>query len=266
MIISGFHIKDLDYFTNGTTSKLEKVELDVTSTDSISSAVSLTQRITDGKLDMLINNAGYGYMMPLLDIDKESVRRNFDVNVFGLLEVTQAFFPFLQNAQGMVVNQASIAGLPNVCQPYIGSYSASKAAVIDLSNTMRVELAPFGIQVVTLITGDVKTEFWNSTVSYNIGLPESSQYLPIQPKVEDMMRGKTNPPGQHMADRWASAVVGDLLRSNPPVYSHRGYLATTMRIVSWILPVWLGDWLFTQSADLDKLKTILGSEASKKDR
>lgn len=130
--------------------RLEYMQLDVTFPESISAAVSQVTRITGGKLDFLVNNAGYGYMMPLMDASISEVKRNYDVNVFGLLAVTQAFFPLLRAAQGMVVNQSSIAGLGAGYQPFIGSYSSSKAAVTALSNTMRVELTPFGVRVCLL--------------------------------------------------------------------------------------------------------------------
>lgn len=129
------------------TDRLEQVELDVTSADSIAAAVAEVRRITNDKLDILINNAGYGYMMPLMDAKIEEVRRNYDVNVIGLLAVTQAFFPLLRAAKGMVVNQSSIAGLPGVSQPYIGTYGSSKAALSQMSDVMRIELAPFGVKV-----------------------------------------------------------------------------------------------------------------------
>jgi NAD(P)-dependent dehydrogenase (short-subunit alcohol dehydrogenase family) len=147
VIITGLKLEHLDYFSNGATSRVEKLELDVTSASSISAAVVMVRDIAGGRLDILINNAGYGYMMPLIDADIERVKKNFDVNVFGVLSVTQAFFPLLRPAKGMVVNQASIAGLANISQPFIGSYSASKTAVLDMSNTLRVELAPFDIKV-----------------------------------------------------------------------------------------------------------------------
>lgn len=86
-------------------------------------------------------------MMPLLDAPINSIKQNFNVNVFGLIEVTQAFFPLLRVAQGIVVNQSSIAGMPGICQPFIGSCSASKMAVTDFSNTMRMEFKPFGVDV-----------------------------------------------------------------------------------------------------------------------
>ena len=88
--------------------------------------------------------------MPLLDADAAAVAANFDVNVFGLLGVTQAFFPLLRHAQGVVVNQCSIASLPPGRQPFIGTYCATKAAVASLSDTMRVEFKPFGVKVSTI--------------------------------------------------------------------------------------------------------------------
>ena len=103
----------------------------------------------------------YGYMMPLLDAPLADVRRNFEVNVFGLLAVTQAFFPLLRAAGGRVVNQSSIAGLSPGCQPFLGTYSSSKAAVTAMSNAMRVEFEPFGVKVrdiVLFLSGKLKVD------------------------------------------------------------------------------------------------------------
>lgn len=86
-------------------------------------------------------------MASLLDAPIAKVKAEYEVNVFGLLAVTQAFFPLLKEANGMVVNQSSIAGLRSGCQPFIGAYSSSKAAVTAMSNTMRVEFEPFGVKV-----------------------------------------------------------------------------------------------------------------------
>ena len=79
------------------------------------------------------------------------------------------------------------------------------------------------------------------------------------------MNGKTNPPGQHTSDRWAASVVSDLLRSKPPVYVRRGYLATTMQFLSWLVPRWVFDWLFTKSSDLKKMKSKAALQEDKKD-
>jgi 1-acylglycerone phosphate reductase len=144
---------------------LVRLELDVTSAASIAAAVKEVAAVTNGTLHLLVNNAGYGYMMPLMDADPLAVAKNFNVNVFGLVAVTQAFFPLLREANGVVANQCSISGLAGGRQPFIGTYSASKAAALSLSDTMRVELAPFGIKVrkslsyhvVQLLTGGVRS-------------------------------------------------------------------------------------------------------------
>lgn len=148
VIATALDLPDLDYLKSPSpTVALEKLQLDVTKTDSISAAAAKTEKITNGRLDVLINNAGYGYMMPILDSDLEKIKRNFDVNVFGIIGVTQAFFPMLRSAQGVLVNQCSIAGLMASYQPFINSYQASKSAAVKFSDAMRVELSPFGVKV-----------------------------------------------------------------------------------------------------------------------
>jgi NAD(P)-dependent dehydrogenase (short-subunit alcohol dehydrogenase family) len=146
VIASSLDLKLLEYLPKEA-GKLQYVQLDVASTESISAAVKQVEAITGGRLDFLVNNAGYGYMAPLLEASIPKVRAEYEVNVFGLLAVTQAFFPLLRAAKGIVVNQSSIAGLRSGCQPFIGAYSSSKAAVTAMSNAMRVEFEPFGVKV-----------------------------------------------------------------------------------------------------------------------
>jgi 1-acylglycerone phosphate reductase len=146
VIATGLSLSHLDHITAPST-RVTKIQLDVTSPSSISSAVETVDQLTNGTLHYLVNNAGYGYMMPLLDANVDAVRDNFEVNVFGLLAVTQAFFPLLCRAQGVVVNQCSIASMVGGRQPFIGSYCATKAAVASLNDHMRLEFAPFGVKV-----------------------------------------------------------------------------------------------------------------------
>lgn len=113
VIATNIRMEDMDYLSSAPSptqeARLENLQLDVTDPESIATARDATAKLTGGKLDFLFNNAGYGYMMPLLDCSIEDMRRNFDVNVFGLLAVTQALFPLLMEAGGVVVNQSSIA-------------------------------------------------------------------------------------------------------------------------------------------------------------
>lgn len=272
VIVTAPDLKALDYLPiHNASADRVTLQLDVTSPDSIAAAVDSTQRLLQHhgtRLSFLVNNAGYGYMMPLLDAPLEAIKHNFDVNVFGLLAVTQAFFPLLRAAKGIVVNQASIAGLPGICQPFIGSYSASKTAVADFSNTLRSELAPFDVKVVTLFTGDVGTKFWDAghLMGSHEGLPESSPYLLMKDRAESMMRGQTIPKGQHTRERWAAAVVGDLLKANPPCAIRRGSLATVMWLVSLFVPTFLLDLMFWRTSRLGQFKANLRRQETLKKR
>ncbi|KAI7251523.1 hypothetical protein KC343_g1530 [Hortaea werneckii] len=258
VIATNIRIADMEYLSSTPSSsqdaRLEELQLDVTNPESIATARDATAKLTGGKLDYLFNNAGYGYMMPLLDCSIESMRKNFDVNVFGLLAVTQALFPLLREAGGVVVNQSSIAALSATYQPFIGSYQASKSALSSLSNNMRVEFAPIGVKVVTLETGDVRTGFWTYASANGATLPPNSLYHPIKDAAEKTMRGQGNPPGQHTRERWARAVIDDVLQARTPSHVRRGYLATTLYVVSLLMPFWVLDWLYTRACGLDKLR------------
>ncbi|WPH00744.1 Hypothetical protein R9X50_00357400 [Acrodontium crateriforme] len=199
----------------------------------------------------------YGYMMPILDSDLQKIKLNFDVNVFGMIAVTQAFFPMLRISRGILVNQCSIAGLMASYQPFINSYQASKSAAVKFSGALRVELRPFGVKVVTLITGAVDTPLWQNTEGARVGIPANSRYLPIKDRVEAMMTGQSNPAGLTPAREWAKGVVADLLKTNPPIHIRRGYLSITMWIVNWLMPWWMMDWLFTQSSGTGTLQKLL---------
>ncbi|KAI6865683.1 hypothetical protein KC338_g3815 [Hortaea werneckii] len=251
VIATNIRIADMEYLSSTPSSsqdaRLEELQLDVTNPESIATARDATAKLTGGKLDYLFNNAGYGYMMPLLDCSIESMRKNLDVNVFGLLAVTQALFPLLREAGGVVALSATY-------QPFIGSYQASKSALSSLSNNMRVEFAPIGVKVVTLETGDVRTGFWTYASANGATLPPNSLYHPIKDAAEKTMRGQGNPPGQHTRERWARAVIDDVLQARTPSHVRRGYLATTLYVVSLLMPFWVLDWLYTRACGLDKLR------------
>ncbi|MBO6275834.1 MAG: SDR family NAD(P)-dependent oxidoreductase, partial [Pseudomonas sp.] len=96
-----------------------------------------------GGLDVLINNAGFGAMGPLLDGGVEGLQQQFETNVFSIVGVTRALFPALRRNKGLVVNIGSVSGV--LVTPFAGAYCASKAAVHALSDALRMELAPFAI-------------------------------------------------------------------------------------------------------------------------
>lgn len=263
VVATGLHLDHLDHLP--ASPSLAKLQLDVTDTSSIAIAVARTTELTGGKLSYLINNAGYGYLAPITDLSLSATKANFDVNVFGLIAVTQSFFPLLRAAKGTVVNQCSIAALPPARQPYLGVYSATKAAVASLNDTMRVEFGPFGVKVVNLVTGDVRTEFWRNVAAKAEVLAEDSPYAPTRKDVERVVSGETRPKGGHERGVWAANVVGDLLRrpESPPRFIRRGFLATAMYIASLLLPIWVADWAFGRTCNLYELQGILERQKGK---
>ncbi len=110
-----------------------------------------------GGLDVLINNAGFGAMGPLLDGGVAAMQRQFETNVFAIVGVTRALFPVLRRAKGLVVNIGSVSGI--LVTPFAGAYCASKAAVHAFSDALRMELAPFGIRVMEVQPGAIESSF-----------------------------------------------------------------------------------------------------------
>jgi len=139
--------------------RLVPIRLDVTlSADIESAARRIDAERGDGGLDGLVNNAGIAVGGPLEFVPMALVREQFDINVLGLLAVTQAILPLLRRARGRIVNIGSIAGITTT--PLVGPYCASKHAVEALSDGLRLELAGSGIEVALIEPGAVKTPIW----------------------------------------------------------------------------------------------------------
>jgi NAD(P)-dependent dehydrogenase (short-subunit alcohol dehydrogenase family) len=134
---------------------LTPILLDVTDSDSIASAVRTVSQATAGDLFGLVNNAGLSLNGPLEMVPVAEVKKLMDVNVIGLLAVTQAFLPLLRKSPGRIVNISSGHGLLAI--PDKSAYAASKFAVRAISDALRVELRPFGVSVSCLAVGKVDT-------------------------------------------------------------------------------------------------------------
>jgi NAD(P)-dependent dehydrogenase (short-subunit alcohol dehydrogenase family) len=139
--------------------RVEPLVLDVTDPGSVEAAAGLVERRTGGRgLDVLVNNAGYALPGPLEALAEADLRELFDTNLFGLLAVTRAFLPAMrERGRGRVVNVGSIMG--RVAMPLLGAYNASKHAVAAVTDALRMELAPFGITVVLVEPGAIRTGF-----------------------------------------------------------------------------------------------------------
>jgi NAD(P)-dependent dehydrogenase (short-subunit alcohol dehydrogenase family) len=136
--------------------RIDPVIVDVTDAQQVA---GLAARVGGGPLAGLVNNAGIAVAGPLEGVPLDQIRRQYEVNVFGLLAVTQALLEPLRAGRGRIVNIGSIGGRLNT--PFVGPYSSSKAAVRSLSASLRRELRPWKIQVALIEPGALDTPIWS---------------------------------------------------------------------------------------------------------
>lgn len=224
--------------------------LDVLSESSITSCVSQVH-----ELDILVNNAGGGYGMPVSDLSIPEAKKLFDLNVWSYLAVTQAFLPLLLKSKGLIVNHTSVASLCTV--PFQSAYNASKAAMATFSDSQRLELKPFGIKVVDLKTGIVKSNFQkNQRNQARVSLPVGSIYERVKDVVEKTNRGEIFEDSGMPSQEWANLVVNDLLKRQPPSNIWRGTQAWLVRVGS-VLPFGFLDGTVKKLTGLDVIEQML---------
>lgn len=241
---------------------IETLMLDVVSEESLLTAVANVTKLTGGSLDALVNNAGMGLSMPVADLSVEEGKKMFDLNVWSVVSTTQAFLPLLLKSTvgGLIVNNTSIVGVMSV--PFQGAYNASKAAAISLTQVMKLELAPFGIKVVDLRTGAVRSGFYASIGANDMStrLPEKSMYQVARDPVEKVLSGVID--GKHVsetgqdASTWAKQVVTELNKKSPPAVVWRGGNAWVAWLVT-LLPSKFSESSLKRIAAVDKVEEAL---------
>lgn len=152
---------DAEALTAEGSDRLRPLTIDVLDADSIASAAAEVNKATGGKLAGLVNNAGIALAGPIEGVDLNELRRQFEVNVFGQVAVTQAFLASVRAASGRVVFMSSIGGRNAL--PYISPYSASKHALEAIGDALRIEMRPFGVEVAIIEPGSVATPIWDKS-------------------------------------------------------------------------------------------------------
>ena len=174
--------------------------LDVTDTASISAAAATVDAaVGSSGLHGLVNNAGISGGAPVEFTTMAELRRILDVNVVGLVAATQAFLPLLRRARGRVVLIGSIGG--RFAVPFLGAYSMSKAAVSALSDSLRGELRPWGIQVALIEPGSIKTPIWDK------GLSGLDAQMAAWPKQAMELYGDVIPRMRRITEQTASRAI-----------------------------------------------------------
>ena len=172
-----------------------------------------------GRLDVILSNAGYGYMSAVQEIDIAAAKANFETNVWGTLHVIQAALPYLRaQGSGHILTLSSIAGM--VSLPTGGSYIASKWAVEALSEGLAGEVAGFGIKVTIIEPGSFSTGFRSAT--------RLEQPLPAYQALREEIRGRFN-----------GAIIGDPAATVPAILKLVDSEAPPLRLIlgNWLLPM-----------------------------
>jgi NAD(P)-dependent dehydrogenase (short-subunit alcohol dehydrogenase family) len=146
---------------------LEALQMNMDDTHSIQLSFFEIIKRTQGSLDIVINNAGYGQVGALEDLSRDALRAQFETNVFGLMDLTRLAIPIMRRqGHGRIINISSILGV--VSLPFRGAYNASKYAVEGLSDTLRLELKPSNIQVITIEPGPINSRFRDNCIDNSL--------------------------------------------------------------------------------------------------
>jgi NAD(P)-dependent dehydrogenase (short-subunit alcohol dehydrogenase family) len=155
----------LDKMQDLKTKGILPISLDITSDESMVNCVNEILK-NEGRIDVLVNNAGYGSYGAIEDVPMEEARRQIEVNLFGLARMVQLVLPSMRkNRYGKIVNISSMGG--KIWTSFGGWYHAAKFAVEGFSDCLRLEVAPFGIDVIVVEPGGIKTD-WGIIAAQNL--------------------------------------------------------------------------------------------------
>jgi len=212
---------------------LRPLHLDVTDSSAIASAVREVES-TVGELDALVNNAGITVNGPMEFIEPEELRRQFDVNFFSLVEMTQAALPLLRKSRGRIVHVGSIGG--RQAAPLLGPYAATKHAIEAIGEAQRRELSPWGLEVIVIEPGAIATPIWEKgqAAANETRATASKQELELYGKAYDALSAAA----QQMADKAigpeaVAEVIETALTKERP--RPRYLVGTDAKVQAWLV-------------------------------
>ncbi|ASQ47136.1 SDR family NAD(P)-dependent oxidoreductase [Legionella clemsonensis] len=190
---------------------LEVVQMNMDDTHSITLAFYEIIKKTSGRLDVLINNAGYGQAGALEDVSRDVLRSQFETNVFGLMDLTRLAIPIMRaQGHGRIINISSILGL--ISMPFRGAYNASKYAVEGLSDTLRLELKSSGISVITVQPGPIESRFRDNVIDHSLKKINQKQSH-FQTQYQSMLEGYRENKRQSIFTRGTDAVINKIVHA-----------------------------------------------------
>ena len=228
------------------------LELDVNDDMSIARAFE-TVAAEAGHLDLLVNNAGFSQVGAVIDLTRDDLRRQYETNVIAPVAVTAKAVPLLRsavakNGSAVVANVGSIVGL--FTTPFAAAYCSSKAAVHSLTDALRMELAPFGIRVVSIQPGGIRSSF-GEHAEEAIRLPEDSLYKVAERGIR--ARAQAGQRGATAAELFVVPVAQALLGPSPPRVIRGGANSVRLPLLKKLLPAAMFDARMAKMFRLDAL-------------
>jgi len=237
------HIKDGERLKNELGVSFTPLYFDVTDKNAVlDAAQEVKAKIGNAGLAGLVNNAGIAVAGPLMHLPLEQFRHQFEVNLFGVLQVTQAFLPLLgarkkcSHPPGRIINISSTSG--RIVYPFLGPYSASKHALGAFSDALRRELMLYGIDVIIIEPGSSKTPIWDKAAKIDYTFCHQTDYDSIfsQASKTSMEQGHKGLPVSTVSQAIYTALTSKRPKSRYPLPSRW--------LMKWILPRWLPDRWF----------------------
>jgi NAD(P)-dependent dehydrogenase (short-subunit alcohol dehydrogenase family) len=233
---SGFHTyatmrnleksKSIAEISNSEKLPLEIIQLDVNDDRSVKEAIDKIVA-KDNRIDVLVNNAGYGLFGSLEDLSIEEIKAQFETNFFGVIRVTQKVLPIMRKQNsGTIVNLSSVGGRVGV--PVLSAYQSTKFALEGLSESLSYELEPFGIRVVIVEPGFIRTNIMNSSIMAKKAADRESPYFSLMQKVENHFKSMMDNPSTSQPQEVANVILQAITSENPQLRYTAGNDAATV--------------------------------------
>ncbi len=254
----GFHVfagvrksADGEALQQKASARLKPILIDVTQSETITTAAEAVTKAVGGVgVTGLVNNAGIAIGGPLEFLPIAELRRQLEVNVIGQVAVTQAFLPLLRAGRGRVINMSSISG--RIAMPFFGPYASSKFALEALTDSLRLELLPWGIKVISIQPGAITTPIWEKSLAK---ANEISDKLPAEahrlygPRLTAVRQSARQSGEQGIpAEAVAEAVLHALTAKRPKLRYLVGQDAKAGALLVKLLPERLREWLVVRSS------------------
>ncbi|MAY82773.1 MAG: short-chain dehydrogenase/reductase [Flavobacteriales bacterium] len=215
------------------------IQMDVTNEAEVKACVDQIIK-EQGRIDVLVNNAGYAVYGPVEQVSLDDARRQFEVNIFGLAAITKEVLPHMREKRsGKIINVSSMGG--KIYTPFGAWYHGTKHALEGWSDCLRLELKPFGIDVVIIEPGIIKTEFMDVMYDPMVESAKNSPYSEMATKIASSSKEMYEKPGQSSPPTVIAEVISKAVKSQKPKIR---YVAGKLAKPLMFMRKWFGDRIF----------------------